>query len=92
MVKLNPITIAQRESKRDYSPGFKGFIMIKNEHQHSITMKQLEKLRTSFEFLKNFDGNAEIAKPTAEQLDLEIGHIQSQIACLEEELEEYEYL
>jgi HTH-type transcriptional regulator/antitoxin HigA len=63
--------------------------MIKNEHQYFITKKQLENLRTSIEFLKNFDGDAEIAKPTSLELELELGHIQSQIACLEEELEEY---
>lgn len=63
--------------------------MIRNEHQYLITKKQIENLSTSIEFLKKFVGDEELAKPTAEQLDLEIGHIQSQIASLEEELEEY---
>lgn len=63
--------------------------MIKNELQFGVTKKQVEQLKESIVFLKNFEGDGELAKPTSEELALEVGHIQSQIEILEKEIEEY---
>lgn len=63
--------------------------MIKNEFQLGVTRSQIQQLRDSIGFIKNFEGDGELAKPTKEELELDIGSIESVIWELEQQIGEY---